>query len=118
MVNGLHLYSAFLTSGHSKCFTILPNIHPFMHTDGGVSKAPASCSRAVMVRCLSQGHLDTQPGGAGDQTSNLPVPIQTTLPPEPHAAYSTLSAHLFSHPPLLVTFNPTRAEPGGGACGV
>ena len=30
--NGVHLYSSFLTSGHSKCFTILPNIHPFTHT--------------------------------------------------------------------------------------
>ena len=32
MVNGLHLYRAFLTSGHSKRFTISPNIHPFMHS--------------------------------------------------------------------------------------
>ena len=34
MVNGkwLHLYSTFLTSGHSKRCTILPNIHLFMHT--------------------------------------------------------------------------------------
>ena len=33
-LNGLHIYiySAFLTSGHSKHFTILPHIHPFMHT--------------------------------------------------------------------------------------
>ena len=28
----LHSYSAFLTSGHSRRLTILPNIHPFMHT--------------------------------------------------------------------------------------
>ena len=46
IVNGLafvHLYSAFLTSGHSKRFTVFPNIHPFIHTfthtDGGVSHA-------------------------------------------------------------------------------
>ena len=44
-VNGLDSYSAFLTSGHSKRFTILPNIHPFMHTfthshtDGSVTHA-------------------------------------------------------------------------------
>ena len=31
-VNGRHLNSAFLTSGHSKCFTILANIHPSKHT--------------------------------------------------------------------------------------
>ena len=28
----LHLYSAFLTCGHSKLHTISTNIHPFMHT--------------------------------------------------------------------------------------
>ena len=28
---------------------------------------------AVRVRCLAQGHLDT-PAGAGDRTSNLPLP--------------------------------------------
>ena len=32
MVNGLQLYSAFPTSDHSKRFTILPHIHPFMPT--------------------------------------------------------------------------------------
>ena len=37
-VNGLHLYSAFLTSGHPKRCTILPHIH-HSHTDGGVSHA-------------------------------------------------------------------------------
>jgi hypothetical protein len=37
-VNGLHLYSVFLTSGHPKRCTILPHIH-HSHTDGGVSHA-------------------------------------------------------------------------------
>ena len=31
------------------------------------------------MRRLAQGHLDTQPGGAGAQTSNLPVTSQATL---------------------------------------
>ena len=31
-VNGLPLYSALLTSGHSKLFTILPHMHPLMRT--------------------------------------------------------------------------------------
>ena len=31
MVNGLRLYSAFLTRGHSKRFTISPHIHPSIH---------------------------------------------------------------------------------------
>ena len=34
------------------------------------------------MRHLAQGHLDTQIGGAGDQTSNLPVTSQPALPPE------------------------------------
>ena len=39
-----------------------------------------------MVRCLAQGHLNTHLGGAGDQTSNLPVTSRPALPSEPHAA--------------------------------
>ena len=32
-MTGLHFYRAFfVTSGPSKRFTILPNVHPFMHT--------------------------------------------------------------------------------------
>ena len=34
------------------------------------------------MRRLAQAHLDTQLGGAGDRTSNLPVTSQPTLPPE------------------------------------
>ena len=34
------------------------------------------------MRRLAQAHLDTQLGGAGDQTSNLPVTSQPTLTPE------------------------------------
>jgi hypothetical protein len=34
------------------------------------------------VRRLAQGHLDTQQGGAGDRTSNLPVRSQPALPLE------------------------------------
>ena len=45
-------------------------------------RATASLSGAVRMRCLAQGHLDTQLGGAGDPTSNLPVNSQPTLPPE------------------------------------
>ena len=35
----------------------------------------------VWVRCLAQGHLDTQLGGARDRTSNLAVASQPALPP-------------------------------------
>ena len=89
MVNRLHLYSTFLTIGHSKCFTILPNIHPFIHTcthqqQCQLCKATARSSGAIKVRCLAQGHLDTRQGGAGDPTFWLPA--NPALPPEPHAA--------------------------------
>jgi hypothetical protein len=63
-LHGLHLHSAFLSRGHSKRFSILPNIHS---------------SGEVRVRCLAQGHLDARLGGAGYQTSNLPV---TSQPPK------------------------------------
>ena len=36
-VNGLHLYSAFLTIGHSKRFTMLPHIHAHIHTPAAES---------------------------------------------------------------------------------
>ena len=49
------------------------------HTAGGVNQATANLSGAVRVRCLAQGHLDTQLGGAGDPTSKFLVqpPIST-----------------------------------------
>ena len=93
MVNGLHLDSAFLTSGHSKhSLTILPNIPPFMHTftqrrRRPPQKATASSSGAVRVLCLAQEHLDTQ---GGDRTSNLPVTSRPALPAETHAAHSII----------------------------
>ena len=80
MVNELHLYSALLTSGHLKHFTILPNFHPFMHTFPHRRRSQP-CKATVMLRCLAQGHLDTQLSGAGDRTGNLPVTSQLALPP-------------------------------------
>jgi hypothetical protein len=35
------------------------------------------------LRCLAQGHLDTQRGRAENRTSNLPVTSQPALPPKP-----------------------------------
>ena len=88
MVNGLHLYSAFLTSGHSKHFAMLPNIHPFIHTfthrrRSRPCKATASSPGAVRVRRLAQGHLAHS---VRDWTSSLSVSSQPAPPPEPHAA--------------------------------
>ena len=51
-------------------------------------KATARSPGAVRVRCLAQGHLDTQLGGAGIELATFQVDLvtsQPTLPPEPHA---------------------------------
>ena len=69
MVDGLHSYGALLTSDHSKRFTILTNIHPFMHTFTRRRwrqrcQATASSSGAVRARRLAQGHLDTLARGS------------------------------------------------------
>ena len=64
-MNALLLYSASsVTSGHPKCFTILPHNHPF--------------TQLVRVRRLAQGHLHPQLGGAGD-----PTPATLRLPADP-----------------------------------
>ena len=90
MVNVLHLYSAFQTSGNSKRFTMLPNIHPFINTfthrrRSQPRRATASSSGAVRVRRLPHGHLDTlyTLALAGVRTSNLPVTSQPAQPPGP-----------------------------------
>ena len=60
------------------------------HTDGGVSHAgrqPAR-QRAVRVRCLAQGHLNTQLLGAVDRMNNLLVTSRPALPPGQHAGRS------------------------------
>jgi hypothetical protein len=86
MLNGLHLCSVFLTSGHSKHFTVSPHIHPFKHTfthrrRSEPRKATVSSSGAVRVKCLAQEHIDTQ-------TSNLPVTSQ-----QPYTSWATLCRH-------------------------
>ena len=62
---------------------LLSKIHTFTHRRRcQPCKTTASSSGAVRVRCLAQGHLDTHTlGGAGYQTSNLPVKSQPALPP-------------------------------------
>ena len=86
-----HVYCGFPTSSHSKRFTIVPSIHPFMLTFTHrrwcqQCRAAASSSGAVTVMCLAQGHLDTQLGGAGDRTNNLLVTSQKVAP-ETHATH-------------------------------
>jgi hypothetical protein len=59
------------------------------HTDGGVSHAGRQPARREPLGggILLREHLDTQLGGAGDRTSNLPVTSQPALPPETHATH-------------------------------
>ena len=71
---------------NGKC-TSLTN-HPFVHTlthrrRSQPCQATASSSGAATLRCLAQGHLDTQRGRAENRTSNLPVTSQPALPPKP-----------------------------------
>ena len=64
MINRLHLYSAFLTSGRSKRFTFTRSC-THSHTDGGVSHAgrqPAGQEQSGGG--VSQGLLHTLLGGA------------------------------------------------------
>ena len=54
MVNG-HLYDALLTSGDRKFFTILPHIHPFMHTfTHGDSRLLKQLRSSVVLRDTSR----------------------------------------------------------------
>ena len=87
----VHIYSAlFPTSDHSKSFTTLPHIHSFTHRRRCRPQKAAISSYGVgRVRFLPQEDLDTQLGGAGDRTSNLPVTSQPALPPEPRASLIT-----------------------------
>ena len=52
--------------------------------------------RAVRVRCLAQGQLNTQLGRAGNRTGNLPVFSQPALPPKPYAAMYCFLIFLFT----------------------
>ena len=58
----------------------------------------------MMLSRLAQGHLDTQLGGAGDRTSNLPVTSQSALSPDPHAGsglvHSSMHGYMRNKPTL------------------
>ena len=67
-----------LQLGHLADAFIQSDLHRLMHTlthrrQSQPCKATASSSGAVRVKCLAQGHINIQLGGAGDQTSNLSV---------------------------------------------
>ena len=83
-------------------------IHAHTHTPTAVTTVP-DLSGAVRMRCPTQRHLATQPGGggAGDGTRNLPVTGQPARPPEPHAAHRSHHSHIIK----LVKFH-TQAMGG------
>ena len=94
VVNGK--WTAFTIHIHSLRFSNqwplkgLYNTRTHSPTAGGVNHARRQPARQewLGVRCQgAQGHLDSQLGGAGDRTSNLPVTSQPSLPPEPQAAH-------------------------------
>ena len=75
--NGLHLYHAFPTSGHSKRFKILLNIHPCIQCNAYICTPTAVSTMqgdSHLIRSslgqVTQKPLDTRLGQAGDPTSN------------------------------------------------
>ena len=99
MVKGLHFYRCFLTSGHSKHFSISPNIHPCVRTFTHRRrcqpyKATASLSGSVRVRRLAQGHTDTPLGGLGIEAANFWLPANSPY------LLSQMQPVLQSPPPL------------------
>ena len=84
MVNGLHLYSAFIQSFIQIFFASHSPIHTHIHTPTAIgchARYQPARQEQLGVRCLAQGHFDMP-----RVESNLqPSDCQTTaLPPEPH----------------------------------
>ena len=85
MINGLHIYSAFLTGGHSKCFTMLPNIHTFTRRRPWYPRrTTASSPGAVRARRCSGTPRHSEEPGIEPPTSWLAANLLNL--PQPHAA--------------------------------
>ena len=54
---------------------------------------PCRATGVVRMRCLAQGHLDTELGRGRDRTSSLPVIREPVLPPELHPRGCRHQAH-------------------------
>ena len=78
MVNGLHLYSAFIQSAAQFMPLILPFSH--QHRLAAMRGYQPACQEQLGVGCLAQGHFDT----ARDRTGNPPTARRQLLPLEPH----------------------------------
>ena len=78
MINGLHLYSAFIQSA----VQLMPLIHPFTHTFMAIgchARYQPAGQEQLGVRCLAQGHFDMPRVGSNRQPSDCQT---TALPPE------------------------------------
>ena len=83
MVNGLHLYSAFIQSA----LQFLPLIHPFTHTFTHQRQLAAMQGTNQLVRSnwgLGVLLRDTSTRPGWDRTGNPPTARRQLLPPEPH----------------------------------
>ena len=83
MVNGLHLYSAFIQSA----VQFMPLIHPFTHTFTHQRRLAAMQGTNQLVRSnLGLGVLlrDTSTRPGWDRTGNPPTARRQLLPPEPY----------------------------------
>ena len=94
MGNGPRLYRAFLTNGHSKRFSILPNIHPTVHPFTHGRRFKPSKAKGAMLR-------DTSTLSEEDQGIKLAT---FRLPAKP--------LYLLSHmSPLKIIFLPMSLYP-------
>ena len=87
MVNGLHLYSAFIQSA----VQFMPLIHPFTHTFTHQRRLAAMQGTDQLVRSnwgLGVLLRDTSTRPGWDRTGNPPTASQQLLPPEPHRPQS------------------------------
>ena len=91
MVDGLHLYSSFLITGHPKRSTMASNspIHAHIHAPTAVSTMQGNGQ--IVRRIEGKVYCSGTPRHslAGDETSNPPVTSPPALPPEPHINYKS-----------------------------
>ena len=92
MVNGLHLYSAFIQSA----VQLMPHspVHTHIHTPTAIgchARHQPARQEQLGVRCLAQGHFDTPRVGSNRQPSDCQT---TALPPEPHRPDQRLTSSL------------------------
>ena len=89
MVNGLHLYSAFIQSA----VQFMPLIHPFTHTFTHQRRLAAMQGTNQLVRSnwgLGVLLRDTSTRPGWDRTGNPPTARRQLLPPEPHRPHRPL----------------------------